>query len=292
MRQAVILSVLLLSAAMVGLAIAAHCPSCLDSNRVNKTCTWSGDAQFPIDPQNELQQTHLVADVQLAEDLAIRYADAEFLRLYGYEAHGGLIDNHRVLNECMASLVARIENNHAVTSSEVALARGKRDVRFDSVAALSFLPIYLVGAAVASRRLYQRFSADQPVVRWSAVGFASVAASALGFQLVQLWLAVWEAIRVRNGHMSMFRTATHDRWPHTHAGALLVGGMVLFWLTAMLSQRVPQSVTLYAALAACAMLGAMFVDVFVSSPAAYTLALVGAVGTIFVARFLRPLAPS
>lgn len=289
MRQAVILSVLLLSATVAGLATAARCPSCLDSHRVNKTCTWSGDSTFPIDPQNEGQQTHLVADVQLAEDLAIRYADAEFLRLYGYEAHGGLIDHHRVLNECMASLVAKIESNHAVTSAQVALARSQRDLLFDTVAAVSFLPIYLFGAAVASRRLDRRFSADQPIVRWCAVGLASAAASALGFQLIQLWLAVWEAVRVRNGHMSMFRAATHDRWPHTHAGALLVGGILAFWLVAMAWRRIPRALPIYGAMVAFTLLSAMFVEVFLSSPAGYTLALVTLLGMIPAARFARPL---
>jgi hypothetical protein len=48
------------------------CPGCIDRNRVNTACKWTGDTAFPIDPQNRVHQQHLVADAQLAEELAIR----------------------------------------------------------------------------------------------------------------------------------------------------------------------------------------------------------------------------
>ena len=64
-----------------------RCPGCIDRNRVNKTCEWSGDTAFPIDRENAAHQKHLVADAQRVEELAIRYADAEFNRLYGAGMH-------------------------------------------------------------------------------------------------------------------------------------------------------------------------------------------------------------
>src|SRR5881397_3483428 len=84
------LSLLVVIAAFTGVGTARYCPGCLDRGRVNKGCQWTGDSAFPIDWQNTAHRRHLIADAQLAEDLAIRYADAEFNRLYGYEAHGGL----------------------------------------------------------------------------------------------------------------------------------------------------------------------------------------------------------
>ncbi len=265
-------SLLLLVAVSSGVIVATYCPGGIDRRRVNKQCEWVGDAAFPIDWQNVAHRAHLVADAQLAEDLAVRYADADFLRLYGSEGHGGLIDNHRVVDECMARLVAVIEHNHAVTAGQIAVARGQRSLIFDVAAALSFVPLYLFGATVTARRLDHRFSSDPRSVRWVATGLTSAIASVLGIQLGQLWGSVWEAVRVRNGHMSMFRAATWNRWPHHHASALFVGGIVAFWLIAALWRRIPRRLPAHAATFACAMLVAMFVDVFVQHATGYALA--------------------
>ncbi len=275
------LPVLVVMSAAIGAAYAhVGCAGCIDRNRVNKHCEWMGDTAFPIQSQDAAHQKHLVADAQLAEDLAIRYADAEFDRLYGYEAHGGLIDNGRVVKECMARLVAAIENNHAVTSEQIAIARGQRNRLFDITAALSFAPLYLFGATVACRRLARRFSSDSRSVRLVAASLASIAASFLGLQFGQLWGGIWEAIRVGNGHMSMFRAATHNRWGHQHVWALFVAGILAFWLIAVLWRRVPWSLTVAAAMLACTMLGAMFVDVFVQHAVGYAVALLVLLGMI------------
>lgn len=216
----------------VWLLLLGAMPGCIDRGRVNAHCEWTGDSIFPIDTGNPAHQQHLVADAQLAEELAIRYADAEHKRLFGYEGHGGLIDHGRVRNECMARLVTTITNNHAVTSQQVDAARGERDRLFDLGAALSFVPLYLFGAAVACRRLYRRFSSHERYAGLVATGVTSTVVSALGLQCGQLWLSVWEIVRVGNGHMSSFRAATQNLWPHQHVGELFVGGILLFWLIA------------------------------------------------------------
>ena len=67
--------------------------------------------------------------------------------------------------------------------------------------------------------------------------FASVAGSFLGLQVFQLWGSVWETKRVGNGHISSFRAGTTHIWAHQHLGELFVGGMLLFWLVALMSAR-------------------------------------------------------
>jgi hypothetical protein len=228
------LLVLVVTSGGIGAAY-VRCPGCIDRNRVNKTCEWSGDTAFPIDQATAAHQKHLVADAQLAEELAIRYADAEFNRLYGYEAHGGLIDHGRVRNECMARLVAIIETTHAVTTEQVEVARGQRNRTFDFAVALLFLPLYSLGATIACRRLCRRFSSRS--ARFVATGLTSVAASVLALQVGQLWLSVWEVVRVGNGHISSFRTATHTAWSHQHVGSLLVAAILVFWIMALLCYR-------------------------------------------------------
>lgn len=185
------------------------CPGCIDRNRVNKRCEWTGDAAFPIDPPNTAHQAHLIADAQLAEELAIRYADAEFNRLCGHDGHGGLLENGRVRNACMARLVDVITKSHAVTAEQIHAARGQRDQTFDFAAMVLFIPLYALGTNIAGRRLGRRFSSQPRSVRLVATGLASVAASFLGLQVGQLWLSVWEVVRVGNGHISAFRTDSH-----------------------------------------------------------------------------------
>ena len=56
------------------------CPGCIPRDRVNTNCEWSGDSSFAFDASNAGHRQHLVEDAQLAEELGIRYADAEFAR--------------------------------------------------------------------------------------------------------------------------------------------------------------------------------------------------------------------
>ena len=192
------------------------CPGCIERERANAACQWRGDAAFHLDLGRPSDRQHLAHDAQLAEDLAIRYADAEYRRLYGYEAHGGLIDHGEFRNGCMARLVASIEENHDVTTEDIRVARGWRNAMFDIGVALLFLPVYSLFAGGFCAALRRRFSSDQRRVIAVATVLASLAASVIGVQLLELWLAVWEAIRVGNGHMSTFRAATWNRWTQNH----------------------------------------------------------------------------
>ena len=208
------------------------CPGCIDRSRVNSACKWTGDTAFPIDPQNAASQKHLVGDAHLAEELAIRHADVEFGRRFGVEHHGGLIDGGRFRRECLSRMLHAIENNHGVTAGQVALARGQRNWIFDGAVSLLFLPLYVLGAVAASRRLSRRFANDERRVRLVATVVVSVAVSLLGLQGLRLWGAVWEMIRVGNGHMTSIRAASQSGWVH-HVDGQLLGGSLLFWLVAL-----------------------------------------------------------
>jgi hypothetical protein len=258
---------------------------CIDRHRVNANCEWTGDTSFPFDPQNPAHQQHLITDAQLAEELAIRYADAKHKRLFGYEGHGGLIENGRLRERCMATLVDVIEKRHAVAAEQVRVARGQRHRTFDLAVGLLFLPLYWFGATVVCRRLSHRFSSDQRYVGLVATGLASIAVSFLGLQLGQLWLSVWEAIRVENGHLSSFRAATHNRWSQQHVGALFVGGILMFWLSVLSCRRVPRTLSLGAAMLACTMVGAVFLHTFVQPAVGYVLAPLVLLGMFIAVRF-------
>jgi hypothetical protein len=130
-----------------------------------------------------------------------------------------------------------IEKNHGVTSEQIHVARGQRNWTFDVAVSLLFLPLYLLGGIAASRWLSGRLSTHDRFVRLVATGMASVAVSFLGLQCLRFWGAVWEVIRVGNGHMTSIRVASKTRWMH-HVDGQLIGGILLFWLVALCCSRV------------------------------------------------------
>lgn len=228
----------LVASAVIVSATWGRCPGCLDRARQNDTCEWTGDTAFPIDPSNPAHQQHLVQDAQLAEDLAGRYADAEHERLYGWHGHGGLMDHGRVVRQCFARLVAVVESDHGLTVGQVHAAAAHRTPRFDAGVWLSFILLYGLGVAVACQWLDRAF-AETAWSGWLAMtGLASVAVSFLGVQLGAMWTMVGEIVRLHNDHFGGHR-ATSPPWTQ-HLMALFVGGVVLFWIVALI-RRSPES---------------------------------------------------
>src|SRR5262245_31804695 len=234
MRRAHTLWLLVFAVAMGGaVATYVRCPGCIARARVNRSCEWTGDTRFPLDPENPAHRQHLIEDAQLAEELGIRYADAEFGRRFGVEHHGGLLDGGRVRGECLSRMFQAIEIDHDVTPEQIRVARAQRNQRFDLAVALLFLPLYALGATIACRRLRRRFSTTESDIRSVATGLTSIAAGFLGVQCFRLWGAVWEVIRVGNGHMTSIRAASDNRWTGAYGGADLVVAILLFWLIAL-----------------------------------------------------------
>lgn len=226
--------------AMAGAVWATYviCPGCIDRNRINSACHWTGDNAFPIDLSNAAHQKHLVGDAHIAEELAIRHADVEFGRRFGVEHHGGLIDDGRFRRECLSRMLHAIEDSHGATSEQVDLARGQRNRTYDVAASLLFLPFYILGAIAASRWLSRRFSSDERFVRLVATGMVSIAVSFLGLQSLRLWGGLWEVVRVGNGHMTSIRAASQNIWIH-HVDGQLIAGVLLFWLVSLCCSRFP-----------------------------------------------------
>lgn len=238
MKRVLALWLVALGIAFVGGVVTyVRCPGCIPRDRVNESCQWPQDARFPLDPRNPAHHDHLIEDAQLAEELAIRYADAEHGRRFGVAHHGGLLDNGRVRRDCLSQVFQAIQDNHNVTADQVRDARGVRNGTFDLAVVLLFLPLYALGAAVACRWLRGRFSSNERYAGLIATGLASIAAALIGLQAFRLWGALWEVVRVGNGHMTSIRAASSSGWAHQYVGADFIGGVVLFSLIALMSSR-------------------------------------------------------
>jgi uncharacterized membrane protein YjgN (DUF898 family) len=210
---------------------------CIDRTRLNPGCEWTGDAAVPLDLTRRADRRHLVADAQLAEGLAVRYADTEHRRRFGYGGHGGLIDKGRLLHACMASLVEIIERDHAVTAAQIEAARPQRNPWFDGPVMLSFVAIYVLAAISACRSIRRRFLDSSRGIVAIVVGAASIGFSALGLQAGVLWSMICESARIGDDHFGTFR-ATRSPWAQ-HLAIVYAGGVVLFWVVAAFMARRP-----------------------------------------------------
>jgi hypothetical protein len=204
---------------------------CLRREGLNAECVWPPDPQRALDLGSAFDRRHLVDDGQIAEELAIRYADAEHARRFLYSGHGGLIENGALRDRCMATLVSAIRQAHDVTDAEILDARSTRNLAFDLAVELSFALLYFCGAAVVCGLIRKRFSADGGVAAAVAILLASVAAAFIGVQAGAMWSAVWEIVRVGNGHMSGYRAA-HNPWAD-RLSMVFLGAVALFWLAGL-----------------------------------------------------------
>ncbi len=214
------------------------CPGCIDRTRANGNCEWTGDSAFAVDRQNVAHRRHLVADAHLAEELAVRYADGEFGRRYGVAHHGGLLDAGLFRRECLGRMLLAIEQNHHVTAAQLDVARAQRDLRFDAAVALLFVPFYALAAIGASRWVFRRFAAEERAARLVALIVLSPTVSLLGVLVLRLWGALWETIRVGNGHIGTgIRSAAAATWARQVFDEQLIAGLMLFWLIALFCHR-------------------------------------------------------
>jgi hypothetical protein len=198
------------------------------------TCEWPSEKPLVLDLGSSVAMRHLAADAQLAEELAIRFADSEHERLTGYRGHGGLIENGRVINQCMAKLFGAIASTHQVPIEHVLDSRTARSAVFDIAVVLTFAVFYafLVWAVVPI--VWHRFSRDE---RWPTLGalvFLSLVISATGLQLGELWSVSMEMARLGNDHLG--RRGLRIPWGQ-HRAVIFVGGVALFWLIATMRLR-------------------------------------------------------
>ena len=111
---------------------------------------------------------------------------------------------------------------------------------------MSFLPYALVGwicvvglygilAWLIVQRIARRIPADAGWFAWAALALASLPAAVAGVQLLALWGAVWEVVRIGNGHISSFRSTANPL--AGHRGIEWTAAVLLFLAIATIHHR-------------------------------------------------------
>ncbi|MCC6538486.1 MAG: hypothetical protein IT162_13100 [Bryobacterales bacterium] len=194
---------------------------CVRRDGRNPDCRWVAAPSGPLD---------LRGDLELAEELAIRYMDA----------HVGPGDPEaaaQAKNRCMGTLLDALGKVHGLTAQEAFRSFGQRSAGVDLAMAFPFLLFYLYWTNFALRRLRSLHPAGAPL--WLTIGTAIVFAAA-GCLLAQLWLGWAESLRVGTTHLSnrTFRLPA-NRYPL----AVFALGLVLFGGVAVLRRTRPAETT-------------------------------------------------
>jgi hypothetical protein len=186
---------------------------------LNGRCEWVGDASTPLDLQHAADTQHLVGDVELAEDLGIRYGDT-FRKKYGR------LDEHTKASECQASLFRIIADRHGLSPERVQAARSSRPALADGVTLILFAILYGFASLGLIRAVQARlaYAGLGPLV--VGFGVSGLAMSGLGLLCLNLvWVPAVEIMRTGNMHRSL-RVAPLP-WT-SHLVSLFLGGIVAF----------------------------------------------------------------
>ena len=86
--------------------------ACLDARRLNANCQWTGDRAFAVDWANATHRSHLMSDVRIAGENAVRFGDAAKPRV-------GIPASAAIRFACLDTLYAQIAANHDVNRATI-----------------------------------------------------------------------------------------------------------------------------------------------------------------------------
>ena len=170
-------------------------------------------------------RAHLVGDVKVIEELAMRHADSQ-----GKGAPG----SRRRQLACEAKLFGVIATTHGVMLSTIADARQQLDRRtWDATVHLPLLAFYFGAAILLARRIRWRFP-DEKLPAAVATAFGSILAGGVFLALAHLWHGLVEMIRLGTTHLS-YRTARLG-WGD-HSVEVFALAVLLFWCAVLGAYR-------------------------------------------------------
>jgi hypothetical protein len=186
---------------------------------LNQDCSWIGDQPGPLALARSSDEQHLVRDVELAEELGIRYGDT-------FRKHYGRTEEHRRAAACQARLWETIAATHGVSAAQVQAARSQRPAVADRTTLALFALLY----GIVAHKVVQVLRTHHGLagVRAAVLGYGSTGITLSGVALVGLnlvWVPIVEMVRTGNTHRSL-RLAPLP-WPN-HSGTLFVAGVVTF----------------------------------------------------------------
>lgn len=197
---------------------------------MNDACKWPSESATALHLQNRADQQHLVDDVRVAEELGIRYWDAQRAQGLPYTEWA------RTRHLCNEKLFAAIAGTHRLTPTDIGRARQRLvDIHWDPAIELPAVALFAVATILAARWIRRRFP-DERIAAVAAAAFLAPSISGLTVGFGLIWASVVQMIRVGDTHGSyrVGRAALSH-----HAGLVSAVGVVLFSLVAVWIYRRP-----------------------------------------------------
>jgi hypothetical protein len=200
---------------------------CVRRDGRNADCRWPGET-----PRQAASPSHLSADAEFAEDLAIRYADRHHgLRTPNYVS-GNVYDSER--DRCMNSLFAQIAGQHGIPVEQVSSALGRNRARIDAAETLPFGVFYLLATWFGVQLIWRKYPpAEHGWIPGVVIGSFVALMMAGGCVMVgEMWSWFAETYRIGNDHLS-YRAGRF--WWARHRFELFVSALGVFCLAAGLA---------------------------------------------------------
>lgn len=162
-------------------------------------------------PERASAAVPLRDQVQLAEDVAVRFADAL-----------GETPHYRANRErCEAVLFASLAHASGVDLAKVQDARRSlADRPFDWAVNMPMATLVACAGFLLSRWSARRFGADEVLASWFAVAAGAVGIAVATVAIGYVWAAGVETLRIGNGHLSY--RAERIPWQHHRALTLVL----------------------------------------------------------------------
>ena len=201
---------------------------CVRREGRNSDCLWprSSEPNASVPGQRDLR-----ADLEFAEELAVRYMDAHY-------GPGSPEAAAQAKNRCMGILLGEIGKEHGITARQAFTSFGRRSAAIDLAINLPFVLLYAAAADFTIRRLLGRHPPGEGWVGSIVMSvLVSVAFSISGVIVGQQWSAVAESIRIGTAHLSNRGL----RLPlNKHPGEGFLFGIALFLTIAIVRYRGPR----------------------------------------------------
>lgn len=166
------------------------------SSGQNTDCRWPEDPPRLLDLRVSSDVEHLHRDVELAEELAVRFAD--------HSGRGPGPERQQLrVERCLEPLLAGVVSRHGVSRADVDLTQARLGERgLNLIVNIPVAAWFAVATLLTLRATRRRFAVpdETPAVVAATIASAVVlAAITTGFGRV--WQMISETIRIGNGHL-------------------------------------------------------------------------------------------
>lgn len=185
--------------------------SCSRRGGLNFSCQWVDPTVAPLDLRSESGVQHLMDDIRVAEELAIRYGDRlagwRLIETFGVVSrHGGVKDRdagRRAREECASTLLRTIGSTHAVTEADIDRIRPRLQERgLDLQVTIPVAVLLAFAVRRFVRWLPTRFDAGERLGWLVATSFGSLLIPLLVVAAGGAWAVLVEIVQVGNEHLA------------------------------------------------------------------------------------------